>query len=64
MRLRRCCQRRATVERLNRWERLVRKLERVRRLQRLWHNLGVHLSQLDLSKRFRQRLAREYPKED
>ena len=52
------------MERLNRWERLVRKLERVRRLQRLWHNLGVHLSQLDLSKRFRQRLAREYPKED
>lgn len=61
--LRRCC-RRAAVERANRWARLVRKLERVRRLQRLWHNLEVHLSQLNLSKQFRLKLVREYPKED
>ena len=32
-----------TEANLERWARLVRKLYRIRRLQRLWHNLGEHL---------------------
>lgn len=48
----------------NRWEYFVVKLVRIRRLQRLFHNLGLHLQQLGLSKQFRLKLSREFPKEN
>ena len=58
------CRRKAAVAWVNRWEYLVVKLVRIRRLQRLFHNLGLHLQQLGLSKQFRLKLSREFPKEN
>ena len=63
--LRCCCRRgnRATPH-LLRWQSLIRKLRRARRLQHPWHNLGLHLQHLGLSQAFRQRLSRFHPRED
>ena len=45
------------------WARLVRSLFRIRRAQRLFHNFGVYLQDLALSRQFRDRLARYLPLE-
>ena len=62
--LRCCCHRRnRATPNVLRWQSLIRKLRRVRRLQHLWHNLGLQLQHLGLSQVFRQR-SRSHPRED
>ena len=52
-----CPTRRTTDEdAVARWTRIVKKLQRVRKLQRLFHNIGMHL-QHNIAPYIRQRLS-------
>ena len=44
---------------IERWGRLLRKLYRIRRLQRLFHNIGMHL-QHNIAEHIRKRLSLTY----
>ena len=45
-----------SADTIAKWTRIIRKLQRIRRLQRLFHNIGMHL-QHSIAPYIRQRLS-------